>query len=65
MGGPPHVDDAINSELYTIPVKRRQPKDQKIINQSQNIIDKSSDDCQESEDKDENLPTGWEKHEGE
>ncbi|KAK0073779.1 hypothetical protein PV325_009245 [Microctonus aethiopoides] len=63
MGGPPHVDDAINSELYTIPVKRRQPKDQKILNQSQNIIDKSSDDCQESEDKDENLPTGWEKHE--
>ncbi|XP_044017998.1 protein Fe65 homolog isoform X1 [Aphidius gifuensis] len=59
MGGVPHTDEGLNEDIYAVPVKRRQPKDQKTVNQSN---DKISDD-RESEDKDENLPTGWEKHE--
>lgn len=60
MGGVPHTDEGLNDDIYAVPVKRRQPKDQKTVNESN---DKISDD-RESEDKDENLPTGWEKHEG-
>lgn len=66
MGGVPHVEGGLNSELYAVPVKRRQPKDQKnnAILQN-NTQEKPSDvDGTDSEDKDENLPSGWQKHEG-
>lgn len=66
MGGVPHVEGGLNSELYAVPVKRRQPKDQKnnAILQN-NTQEKPSDvDSTDSEDKDENLPPGWQKHEG-
>jgi len=66
MGGVPHVEGGLNSELYAIPVKRRQPKDQKnnAILQN-NTQEKPADvDSTDSEDKDENLPPGWQKHEG-
>lgn len=66
MGGVPHVEGGLNSELYAVPVKRRQPKDQKnnAILQN-NTQEKPSDvDGTDSEDKDENLPPGWQKHEG-
>ena len=67
MGGVPHVEGGLNSELYAVPVKRRQPKDQKnnatLQNNSQ---EKPAEvDTADSEDKDENLPPGWQKHEGE
>lgn len=67
MGGVPHVEGGLNSELYAVPVKRRQPKDQKnnasVQNNSQ---EKPAEvDTTDSEDKDENLPPGWQKHEGE
>ncbi|XP_011500533.1 PREDICTED: amyloid beta A4 precursor protein-binding family B member 1-like [Ceratosolen solmsi marchali] len=66
MGGVPHVE-GINNELYTsLPVKRRQPKDKSqqhlqnnIGNPDRGLHENSID----SEDKDENLPPGWEKHE--
>ncbi|XP_071642842.1 protein Fe65 homolog [Temnothorax longispinosus] len=67
MGGVPHVEGGLNSELYAVPVKRRQPKDQKnnAILQN-NTQEKPSDvDSTDSEDKDENLPPGWQKHEDE
>lgn len=65
MGGVPHVDEGLNSDVYAVPVKRRQPKDQKnSIQPPQNATEKSPESL-ESVDKDENLPTGWEKHEGE
>ncbi|XP_011644254.1 protein Fe65 homolog isoform X2 [Pogonomyrmex barbatus] len=67
MGGVPHVEGGLNSELYAVPVKRRQPKDQKnnAILQN-NIQEKPADvDSTDSEDKDENLPPGWQKHEDE
>lgn len=66
MGGVPHVEGGLNSELYAVPVKRRQPKDQKnnAILQN-NTQEKPADvDSTDSEDKDENLPPGWQKHEG-
>ncbi|XP_029160766.1 protein Fe65 homolog isoform X2 [Nylanderia fulva] len=67
MGGVPHVEGGLNSELYAVPVKRRQPKDQKnnAILQN-NTQEKPTDvDSTDSEDKDENLPAGWQKHEDE
>ncbi|XP_029674687.1 protein Fe65 homolog isoform X2 [Formica exsecta] len=67
MGGVPHVEGGLNSELYAVPVKRRQPKDQKnnAILQN-NTQEKPTDvDSTDSEDKDENLPSGWQKHEDE
>ncbi|XP_018397782.1 PREDICTED: protein Fe65 homolog [Cyphomyrmex costatus] len=67
MGGVPHVEGGLNSELYAVPVKRRQPKDQKnnAILQN-NTQEKPADmDSTDSEDKDENLPPGWQKHEDE
>lgn len=66
MGGVPHVEGGLNSELYAVPVKRRQPKEQKnnAILQN-NTQEKPTDvDSVDSEDKDENLPPGWQKHEG-
>nr|XP_012218960.1 PREDICTED: amyloid beta A4 precursor protein-binding family B member 2-like isoform X1 [Linepithema humile]XP_012218961.1 PREDICTED: amyloid beta A4 precursor protein-binding family B member 2-like isoform X1 [Linepithema humile] len=67
MGGVPHVEGGLNSELYAVPVKRRQPKEQKnnAILQN-NTQEKPTDvDSVDSEDKDENLPPGWQKHEDE
>lgn len=66
MGGIPHVEDGLNRDLYPISVKRRQPKDQNITNQLENNSKEKADESQspQSEDKDENLPAGWEKHEG-
>lgn len=66
MGGVPHVEGGLNSELYAVPVKRRQPKDQKNNAVLQNNApEKPSEvDANECEDKDENLPPGWQKHEG-
>ncbi|XP_044577408.1 protein Fe65 homolog isoform X2 [Cotesia glomerata] len=65
MGGVPHVEDGLNSDLYAVPVKRRQPKDQNITNQLHNNFKEKPDESESphSEDKDENLPAGWEKHE--
>ena len=67
MGGTPHVEGGLN-ELHSVPVKRRQPKDQKIANLKNNVTEKVPTtidvDTIESKDKDENLPPGWEKHEG-
>ncbi|XP_008557853.1 protein Fe65 homolog isoform X1 [Microplitis demolitor] len=65
MGGIPHVEDGLNRDLYPISVKRRQPKDQNITNQLENNSKEKADESQspQSEDKDENLPAGWEKHE--
>ncbi|XP_076375875.1 protein Fe65 homolog isoform X3 [Megalopta genalis] len=67
MGGVPHVEGGLNSELYAVPVKRRQPKDQKNnAAQQNNEQEKPSEvDTTDSEDKDENLPAGWQKHEDE
>nr|XP_031834867.1 protein Fe65 homolog isoform X3 [Nomia melanderi] len=67
MGGVPHVEGGLNSELYAVPVKRRQPKDQKNnAAQQNNEQEKPSEvDTTDSEDKDENLPPGWQKHEDE
>nr|XP_012138277.1 PREDICTED: amyloid beta A4 precursor protein-binding family B member 2-like isoform X5 [Megachile rotundata] len=66
MGGVPHVEGGLNSELYAVPVKRRQPKDQKNNASLQNNAQEkpSEVDTNECEDKDENLPPGWQKHEG-
>lgn len=63
MGGVPNVEDALNSDIYAIPVKRRQPKEPKNVSPSQTTTDKIIDGL-DSETKDENLPSGWEKHEG-
>lgn len=67
MGGVPHVE-GVNNELYAnVTVKRRQPKEKLVLNHSANEDDdKVANDVNsiESEDKDENLPSGWEKHEG-
>nr|XP_012138278.1 PREDICTED: amyloid beta A4 precursor protein-binding family B member 2-like isoform X6 [Megachile rotundata] len=67
MGGVPHVEGGLNSELYAVPVKRRQPKDQKNNASLQNNAQEkpSEVDTNECEDKDENLPPGWQKHEDE
>ena len=67
MGGVPHVEGVLNSELYAVPVKRRQPKDQKNNATLQNNTQEkpSEVDSTDSEDKDENLPPGWQKHEDE
>lgn len=68
MGGVPHVEGGLNSELYALPVKRRQPKSQKGTAITQNQTDKIPPGLDansiDHEDKDENLPVGWEKHEG-
>lgn len=68
MGGVPHVEGGLNSELYALPVKRRQPKCQKSNGVTQNQTEKFptglDTNSLDTEDKDENLPTGWEKHEG-
>lgn len=51
----PHIPGQINNDLYAIPVKRRtqkSPEDQ---------VDSTSD--KERSD-DDDLPPGWEKHEG-
>ncbi|XP_012288947.1 protein Fe65 homolog isoform X2 [Orussus abietinus] len=67
MGGVPHVEGGLNSELYAVPVKRRQPKEQKNASSQQNIGEKPPTNIEvdpvDSEGKDENLPPGWEKHE--
>lgn len=67
MGGTPHVEGGLN-ELHNVPVKRRQPKDQKNAILQNNVMEKPPAaidvDTIESKDKDENLPPGWEKHEG-
>ncbi|XP_043271805.1 protein Fe65 homolog isoform X2 [Venturia canescens] len=67
MGGVPHVEGGLNSELYALPVKRRQPKCQKsngiTQNQTEKIPTGLDTNSIDTEDKDENLPTGWEKHE--
>ncbi|XP_046432329.1 protein Fe65 homolog isoform X4 [Neodiprion virginianus] len=69
MGGIPHVEGGLNSDLYAVPVKRRQPKDHKDqkdlpLQPSTEKLPASEDiDAVDSEDKDENLPPGWEKHE--
>ncbi|XP_033174268.1 protein Fe65 homolog isoform X3 [Bombus vosnesenskii] len=67
MGGVPHVEGGLNSELYAVPVKRRQPKDQKNNTTVQNNTQEkpAEVDTTDSEDKDENLPPGWQKHEDE
>ncbi|XP_061927232.1 protein Fe65 homolog isoform X2 [Apis cerana] len=67
MGGVPHVEGGLNSELYAVPVKRRQPKDQKNnATMQNNSQEKPAEvDTTDSEDKDENLPPGWQKHEDE
>ncbi|XP_046600103.1 protein Fe65 homolog isoform X4 [Neodiprion lecontei] len=69
MGGIPHVEGGLNSDLYAVPVKRRQPKEHKDqkdlpLQPSTEKLPASEDiDAVDSEDKDENLPPGWEKHE--
>ena len=67
MGGVPHVEGGLNSELYAVPVKRR-PKAQKTVTVTQNQTEKIPPNLDantiDQEDKDENLPAGWEKHEG-
>nr|XP_046488989.1 protein Fe65 homolog isoform X4 [Neodiprion pinetum] len=69
MGGIPHVEGGLNSDLYAVPVKRRQPKDHKDqkdlpLQPSTEKLPAAEDiDAVDSEDKDENLPPGWEKHE--
>lgn len=69
MGGTPHVEVGGLNELHNVPVKRRQPKEQKntslqnnVTGKPPNAIDVQTIDCKA---KDENLPLGWEKHEGE
>ncbi|XP_033224042.1 protein Fe65 homolog isoform X2 [Belonocnema kinseyi] len=66
MGGTPHVEGGLN-ELHNVPVKRRQPKEQKNAILQNNVTEKPpaaiDGDIIESKDKDENLPPGWEKHE--
>lgn len=71
MGGVPHVEGGLNSDLYAVPVKRRQPKDvhkdqkdQPLQPSSEKLQPSGDIDAVDSEDKDENLPVGWEKHEG-
>lgn len=70
MGGVPHVEGGLNSDLYAVPVKRRQPKDHKdqkdlpLQPSSEKISGTGDINTVDSEDKDENLPPGWEKHEG-
>lgn len=48
----PHVIGQLNSDIYAVPVKRRSPSSPKKLSPP-------SSPCQ-----DENLPAGWEKHEG-
>ncbi|XP_043481673.1 protein Fe65 homolog isoform X2 [Leptopilina heterotoma] len=67
MGGTPHVEVGGLNELHNVPVKRRQPKEQKntslqnnVTGKPPNAIDVQTIDCKA---KDENLPHGWEKHE--
>ena len=76
MGGVPHVEGVSNDLYANVPVKRRQPKEkqlqqeqlQQLQQQLQNNVDNPEKTVDEnsvdSEDKDENLPSGWEKHEG-
>ncbi|XP_046748709.1 protein Fe65 homolog isoform X4 [Diprion similis] len=69
MGGIPHVEGGLNSDLYAVPVKRRQPKDHKdqkdlpLQPNTEKLPAAADIDAVDSEDKDENLPPGWEKHE--
>ncbi|XP_066589988.1 protein Fe65 homolog isoform X2 [Prorops nasuta] len=68
MGGVPHVEGGLNSELYAVPVKRRQPKTPKNNASVQNNVQEKpapETDNADSEDKDENVPPGWQKHEDE
>lgn len=53
--GVPHIPGKLNNDLYAIPVKRRSPK-------SSDDIDSISPDKERCDDND--LPPGWEKHEG-
>lgn len=53
--GVPHIAGQLNNDLYAIPVKRRSPK-------SSDEIDAISPDKERCDDND--LPPGWEKHEG-
>ncbi|KAL7289688.1 hypothetical protein TKK_0016411 [Trichogramma kaykai] len=69
MGGMPHVE-GVNNDIYAgVPVKRRQPKDKQISQQQRQNNDKQLDkendegNNADSENKEVNLPLGWEKHE--
>lgn len=53
--GVPHIAGQLNNDLYAVPVKRRSPK-------NTDEIDGISPDKERCDDND--LPPGWEKHEG-
>lgn len=52
--GVPHIVGQLNNDLYAIPVKRKTQKSEEIEN--------TTPDKERSDDND--LPPGWEKHEG-
>jgi hypothetical protein len=59
----PHVTGHLNNDLYAVPVKRRPPQQQSSVSPNGGDSPKHSAGSPGSTDL-ENLPPGWEKHEG-
>jgi hypothetical protein len=62
-GSVPHIAGHLNNDLYAVPVKRRPPQQQSSISPNGGDSPKHSAGSPGSSDL-ENLPPGWEKHEG-
>ena len=66
-GTVPHIAGQLNNDLYAVPVKRRPPQQQTSVSPSGSNSPKHSVGSPSSGDQssdNENLPPGWEKHEG-
>jgi hypothetical protein len=59
----PHIAGHLNNDLYAVPVKRRPPQQQSSVSPNGGDSPKHSSESPDSSDL-ENLPPGWEKHEG-
>lgn len=66
-GSVPHIAGQLNNDLYAVPVKRRPPPQQSSVSSNGGSSPKHSVGSPSSGDQSsdlENLPPGWEKHEG-
>lgn len=66
-GSVPHIAGQLNNDLYAVPVKRRPPQQQSSVSSNGGNSPKHSVGSPSSGDQSsdlENLPPGWEKHEG-
>jgi hypothetical protein len=66
-GSVPHIAGQLNNDLYAVPVKRRLPQQQSSVSPNGSTSPKHSVVSPGTGDQNiglENLPPGWEKHEG-